>query len=402
LKSILKTTPKENEAPSKLGRQVSSKVSGSKLGSTSQSEKVEKKDKKSRDSKSTKPVPETEAHNDAAEDEDSADDDRTEAFLKGFESGGDEEAAKTKGGLVLGEDVPKVPTPSKKEQKRMKRLAEAKEAENPGVIYIGRIPHGFYEQEMRAYFEQFGKILRLRLSRNRKTGASKHHAWVEFESATVADVVAKTMDNYLLFNHILKVRVVPDEQVPEALFKGANRRFKKVPWNKIEGRKLKQPATEEVWERRVAKEQRRREEKAEKLKQLGYEFEAPSLKSVVGLAQKAKAPLLLTLVDGKELVKAEERRMELVEEDGLQSKKSKTLIGDFNEQGISAVNAPMEMESEGKQPKQEKKRKAGEVEEGKRSKKQTRVVVDETDVVGKHGKVSKKAKKQKVEAISGA
>lgn len=38
----------------------------------------------------------------------------------------------------------------------------------PGVVFLGRIPHGFYEKEMRAYFSQFGEVTRLRLSRNKK------------------------------------------------------------------------------------------------------------------------------------------------------------------------------------------------------------------------------------------
>jgi hypothetical protein len=38
------------------------------------------------------------------------------------------------------------------------------------VLYLGRIPHGFYEDEMKAYFEQFGDVSRLRLARNKKVG----------------------------------------------------------------------------------------------------------------------------------------------------------------------------------------------------------------------------------------
>ena len=38
----------------------------------------------------------------------------------------------------------------------------------PGAIYLGQIPHGFYENEMKGYFSQFGKITRLKLFRSRK------------------------------------------------------------------------------------------------------------------------------------------------------------------------------------------------------------------------------------------
>lgn len=38
----------------------------------------------------------------------------------------------------------------------------------PGVIYLGHIPHGFYESEMRNFFQQFGTVNRVRLSRSKK------------------------------------------------------------------------------------------------------------------------------------------------------------------------------------------------------------------------------------------
>ena len=141
-----------------------------------------------------------------------------------------------------------------------------------------RIPHGFYESQMRAYFGQFGHISRLRLSRNRTTGNSKHYAFIEFASSAVAKIVAKTMDTYLMFGHILKCKLVAPGDVHENLWKGANKRFKKVPWSKIEGRKLERKVGREEWGKRVEGERKKREKKSEKLKSIGYEFEAPKLK----------------------------------------------------------------------------------------------------------------------------
>ncbi|KYK58412.1 hypothetical protein DCS_05427 [Drechmeria coniospora] len=187
----------------------------------------------------------------------------------------EEEAADTKSEFIPGQDVGKVPAISKEV------IAAAKPSTGErGVLYIGRIPHGFYEHEMRQYLSQFGPITRLRLSRNKKTGASKHFAFVEFAEESTAEIVAKTMDNYLLFGHILKVKMVPRNQAHEELFKGANRRFKKVPWNKMAGQKLSKPLTESAWEAKVEKERANRAAKAAKLKALGYEFDAPELKEV--------------------------------------------------------------------------------------------------------------------------
>lgn len=150
----------------------------------------------------------------------------------------------------------------------------------PNIWFYRRIPHGFYEHEMRAYFSQFGEITRLRLSRNRITGRSKHYAFVEFESVSVAKIVAATMDNYLMYGHILKCKYVPSDQLHPEVWKGANRRFKKTPWNRIEKKRLDKGKTRDQWSDRIEREQKKRLAKAEKLKDLGYEFELPQLMSV--------------------------------------------------------------------------------------------------------------------------
>lgn len=141
---------------------------------------------------------------------------------------------------------------------------------------------------MHAYFTQFGTIKRLRLSRNKTTGKSKHFAFIEFASAEVAEIVAATMNNYLMFNHILKCSVVPKERVHEKLWKGANKRFKAVPWNKIQGRQLEMGMGREGWEKRIQGEKKRREDKQEKLKEIGYEFDGGELKGLDTVPVKEK------------------------------------------------------------------------------------------------------------------
>lgn len=206
---------------------------------------------------------------------------------------GEEETADDVAPFKPGQDVGKIPTISD-----VVRQAAKPSTGERGVIYIGRIPHGFYEHEMRQYLSQFGPVTRVRLSRNKKTGASKHFAFVEFENETTAEIVTKTMDNYLLFGHILTVKMVPKSQVHEELFKGANRRFKKVPWNKIAGRKLAKPKTQSAWEERVERERARRAQRADKLKALGYEFEAPGLRDVPDPAPAGKPEALKAAPEG--------------------------------------------------------------------------------------------------------
>uniref|UniRef100_L2GGP8 Ribosomal biogenesis protein gar2 n=1 Tax=Colletotrichum fructicola (strain Nara gc5) TaxID=1213859 RepID=L2GGP8_COLFN len=154
-------------------------------------------------------------------------------------------------------------------------------SEEPGVVFISRLPHGFYEHELKGYFSQFGKINRLRLARNKKTGASKHWAFIEFAEESTAQIVAKTMDSYLLFGHILKVKTVPKESLHENLWKGANKRFKKIPWNKMAANEVAKKRTESTWAQKVSREEKKREERAKKLKAIGYEFDTPDLKKAV-------------------------------------------------------------------------------------------------------------------------
>ncbi|KAF4628783.1 hypothetical protein G7Y89_g9374 [Cudoniella acicularis] len=321
--------------------------------SSKKTAKVSKKSDPEPDTEESEPaapiVDDAEKANGEEDESDFEVDDQTEALLKGFESEGDDEDESNEQGLASGQEVPKVEL-SKKDKKKLQKAIESAASDKPGVIYVGRIPHGFYEHEMREYFKQFGTILKLRLSRNRKTGASKHYAFIQFESATVADIVSKTMDNYLLFGHLLKVKVVPDEQLPEDLFKGANKRFKKVPWNKMEGRKLSQGVTEEEWEKRIERMEEKRSKNAEKLKDIGYEFEAPKIKSAKGVAKKhVETPALIENSDAKpQAIEA----VPVIEEPS-ESKATKTV----NEVIKEADDAPAAEESS-KPKKKEKKSKA--------------------------------------------
>ena len=266
-----------------------------------------------------------EASADAGEDNSDSDaepDDHTAALLAGFESEGDE-APRSGQGFEEGQKVPGLPD-AENTIKKLK-VIKADADEGPGVVYVGRIPHGFFEHQMRQYFSQFGDINRLRLSRNRKTGQSKHWAFIEFKSAGVAKIVADTMDNYLMFGHILKCKVVPPEQLHEDVWKGADKRFKKVPWNKLEGRKLEMPLARDQWNARNENEAKRREAKKEKMKEIGYEFEAPPLKSVdqVPVKDIAKKP-----------------------EDGEQLEEEQSLVTAGGEKGASPMVVSEEVKTE--------------------------------------------------------
>ncbi|KAI9013797.1 hypothetical protein CLU79DRAFT_821340 [Phycomyces nitens] len=155
--------------------------------------------------------------------------------------------------------------------------SKGKASEKPGVIYLGRIPHGFFEKEMKEYFTQFGEVSRIRLSRNKKTGRSKHFAFIEFASEDVATIVADTMNNYLLFEHMLKCHVVPQEKIHENLFVGANKKFKTVPWKKISAKSQNKERTPKEQAKQTARLARRQEKRRARLESLGITYDAPSM-----------------------------------------------------------------------------------------------------------------------------
>ena len=67
-----------------------------------------------------------------------------------------------------------------------------------------------------------------------QNGRSKHYAFLEFDSSSVAKIVAETMDNYLLMGHILRCEVIPKDKVHPEIWVGGNKKWKKVPRDRIE------------------------------------------------------------------------------------------------------------------------------------------------------------------------
>ncbi|KAL5504169.1 NOP15 [Sanghuangporus vaninii] len=215
----------------------------------------------------------------SGEEEDADANEDEETHLRGFSSNesdsSDEEDEDEAVDKVQPIDVGKLPTVAKDDATVKRKLDKAKKQASGerGVIYLGRIPHGFYEDQMRAYFSQFGDVTRLRLSRNKKTGRSKHYAFIEFKSAAVAQIVAETMDNYLLMGHLLQCKLVPKEEVHPELWIGSNRKFRKVPMARLERlqqNKTRTAVQKKKIERRALK---RQEQKKRKLEALGIDYD---------------------------------------------------------------------------------------------------------------------------------
>ncbi|XP_076120286.1 MKI67 FHA domain-interacting nucleolar phosphoprotein [Alosa pseudoharengus] len=149
----------------------------------------------------------------------------------------------------------------------------------PGVIYVGHIPRGLFEPQIRSYFQQFGKILRMRLSRSKKTGGSKGYAYIEFDCDEVAKIVAETMNNYLMGERLIQCHVVPPEKVHEKLFVGCKRVFKK-PTQPAVGRYNKKHSIEEL-EKTKAKLLSKEAKLRKRLAAHGIDYDFPGFASQV-------------------------------------------------------------------------------------------------------------------------
>lgn len=140
-----------------------------------------------------------------------------------------------------------------------------------GVIYVGRLPKQFEEAELRKYFNQFGDVLAARVSRNKKTGASRHYAFVKFQQHSAAEVAAETMNNYLLFGHLLKVHIIdnPKENLFSAKMKTTFRLF---DWRAKAFAEAGKPKPLEKWKELQQEFEKTKQEKFEELKTLGFDY----------------------------------------------------------------------------------------------------------------------------------
>ncbi|NP_001183998.1 MKI67 FHA domain-interacting nucleolar phosphoprotein-like [Xenopus laevis] len=153
---------------------------------------------------------------------------------------------------------------------RRKRKANAL---TPGVIYIGHIPKSLIEPQLQEYFNQFGTVTRLRLSRSKKTGNSKGYAYVEYECDEVAKIVADTMNNYLFCERLLKCEFVTPEKVHPRLFIGCNTRFRKPTKPAVTryNSKRNKEEVKKMTQRMISKEYKLRKRLAEK----GIDYDFP-------------------------------------------------------------------------------------------------------------------------------
>lgn len=101
------------------------------------------------------------------------------------------------------------------------------------IIYLGHIPNGFYEPEMKKFFVQFGEIKRVKLFRSEKTNNSKGYAFIQFIQPDVASTVAAAMNGYLMMDRSLVSHVIPRDKCHNGMFKPPKGKMEKKKVKKI-------------------------------------------------------------------------------------------------------------------------------------------------------------------------
>jgi len=169
-------------------------------------------------------------------------------------------------------------------------------AEEQRVVYVGKLPAGFEEYELRKFFEQFGDVTAVVLGRSPKTGGSRHYGFVEFERADVAQIAAAAMNNYYLDHRRLDVSMADEHirdlhqhRIPRRLDRAGKKGVDSRPVraasrhsdmvNQALEKRIEKAKTEEGAEKiktRLIKAQARRAEKLKKAGVKGFSIPEPT------------------------------------------------------------------------------------------------------------------------------
>lgn len=173
---------------------------------------------------------------------------------------------------------------NKKGAKRSKKNSDKnKSSDEPSsVIYLGHLPVGFEEREITVFLNQFGNVMRCRVSRSKKTGRSRGYAFVEFVDHDVAKVVAETMSGYFLLEKRLVCHILPQDQVHELMFAKAKRIATKADIHKKARLEVNKQRSSDALKGITAKLVKREEMKRKKLSALGIDYDFPGYAAGAG------------------------------------------------------------------------------------------------------------------------
>ncbi|HIJ79360.1 MAG: RNA-binding protein [Desulfobulbaceae bacterium] len=75
-------------------------------------------------------------------------------------------------------------------------------------IYVGNLPHGVEEDELRGIFSEYGEIASISLIKDRFSGQSKGFGFVDMPNNSEADKVIKSLNKTTMQGRTIKVNQV--------------------------------------------------------------------------------------------------------------------------------------------------------------------------------------------------
>ena len=275
-------------------------------------------------------------------------------------------------------------------KKNKKREIQNEEgiSSNPstGVIYVGHLPWGFLDDNLKKYFSQFGNITRIISPKSSKTGRSVGYAFIEFEDEETARIAAKTMNNYILFEKILKCSFVEDKKKYDRIFLKWKKKFEFKERYKIQCEKMKKKNKEEI-KTMIQGLLDREEQRREKMKELGIKYEYKGFKEIVDEYKKENKSFINKKND---MIKKNKK-----EEDSDKSDKEESEEIEMENEEIEDNNEQAEEEEEEKEIKKKSKSEKNKKIESSRKKKKLEQIKENKNKKGKIQPKKEKINKRK-------
>ena len=286
---------------------------------------------------------------------------------------------------------------SKEEEEEEKNIKKNKKREiqneegissNPstGVIYVGHLPWGFLDDNLKKYFSQFGNITRIISPKSSKTGRSVGYAFIEFEDEETARIAAKTMNNYILFEKILKCSFVEDKKKYDRIFLKWKKKFEFKERYKIQCEKMKKKNKEEI-KTMIQGLLDREEQRREKMKELGIKYEYKGFKEIVDEYKKENK----SFINKKNDIRKKNKK----EEDSDKSDKEESEEIEMENEEIEDNNEQEEEEEEEKEIKKKSKSEKNKKIESSRKKKKLEQIKENKNKKGKIQLKKEKINKRK-------
>uniref|UniRef100_A0A2P2I128 MKI67 FHA domain-interacting nucleolar phosphoprotein-like n=1 Tax=Hirondellea gigas TaxID=1518452 RepID=A0A2P2I128_9CRUS len=98
------------------------------------------------------------------------------------------------------------------------KLLRKLQSNDTACVFIQGLPFGMVTRNLKLFMKQFGYVERCKVHSCPRSGKSKGFGYVQFRYSNVAEVVTKTMDNYLLLGNIIKSKFIPGQSVKDSFF----------------------------------------------------------------------------------------------------------------------------------------------------------------------------------------